>query len=171
MNHRPRRSVFEDTHWLDISVLLVLTALIFGFDHSLDFGRSLGAYGVAMVLGSLTLSVLAAAVLAKLTFAWTGWSSRKRFKYVLAVGVMSLGLHHGLQVYADQSMDLGRDLVTAKIEYFCHRHFDRGECVRQVNLCSDCVLRIDKWMRSQMAERLEGFRERYPADAKDALAK
>ena len=155
-------SIFKRTQFLDLAIFACLF-LSLGFDQSLAYGQSVGFEGVALVSTCLLVAVLLSALVGKLLFARWSWSKIRSSQYVFFVGTLAMTSNHLIQSYASFSLNMGEDLVTAKIEYFCHHKFDQAECVRQVNLCPACVQHVDKWMREQMAERLKTYRGRYPA--------
>ncbi len=90
---------------------------------------------------------------------------RLRFRpaLILLIVATSAALNWEVLRQIENRFPMSKALVTAKIRYFYGENFNQPQCARQVNICPDCVLEINKWERDRMAERLKSFRTRYPA--------
>lgn len=154
--------------WIDICIFLSLavgnTAL-----PTMDYGRSVGGQGLALLIGIMALAVMVSALMWRVFSNRLSGSVGGRIVYALLVIVTSVALNDSLLAIADYQWKIGDDLVVTKINHFCLVNFKQSECARHINLCPQCVLRIDRWQRDQIAARLKTYRAQYPEDAKKAL--
>ena len=137
--------------------LLVLVLL----EPSLGYGRAIGITNFVLLIGSLLTGVMLSSMLWKLVLRRAYWSKVTYGIYATAVALSALMLNQFTVIYADRNFALGEETVEAKIRFFCLTHFDQPECVRQVNLCPACTLRIDRWERTQISAKLKTFRAQY----------
>jgi hypothetical protein len=138
----------------DAAVLALLIAATFA-QPSLAFGRAVGWRGSAIILGCLLVSLLPAALLWGFVFRKVIWTTKKYLLYAAVTGLTAVFFNFVVISCADHTWAIGDDLVQSKIEYFCLNRFRHSECVRQVGLCPDCALRIDRWKRDLMLRNLK----------------
>ncbi len=140
--------------WLLIS--LGLFGLVLVVDSSLAFGRSVGPLWLAGLATMITISVIASELL---------WSILKERFYPQAseflsastVAVAAAALSAGFYLALDKDFNIGRDLNSAKIEYFCVDHFKSKKCIQLVTQHPEAALEVPKWKRNQAVGNLKAL--------------
>jgi hypothetical protein len=146
---------------LDVSILIALLVAIF-LEPSLHFGLAVGLSGIFVISSIFVISFFLAATITGFGFKKYRISStlKTRAVYIALVSLFSLGLNHALMISAHLEFGIMADLVQAKVEYFCFTNYTHDQCVRQINLCSECAAKVDRWKRDLIVARLKEERKK-----------
>lgn len=144
----------------------LLSLALFGtlLDPSLRFGTAIGSNGMITLLAMLVPAFLFSLLIWNTVLASIRWSTNRHVMHGFAVVLSTFAFYHLLFFYFDKKWRVADDLIQAKIEYFCIEKFSREQCVRQVNICPECALKIDRYNREKIVVRLKAFRSEYPPE-------
>lgn len=144
----------------------LLSVALFGTlaDPSLNYGTAIGPNGMFTLVAMLLPSFLLALLIWTSVLASIRWTNGRHVLHGVAVVLSTFAFYHLLFFYFDKKWRVADDLIQAKIEYFCLKKFSREQCVRQVNICPECALKIDRYNREKIVLRLKAFRSEYPPE-------
>lgn len=125
----------------------------------LTFAQPSAAWGRALPISIsllIVLLLLAASLVSGLVFSPI-LLRPSLARVILFLGLTSVSCFFASQQiigYLDQEHNLSSEMGTSMVQYFCITKFDAIPCVREINMCPKCVLKIDRWQRDQIAAKL-----------------
>ncbi len=158
-------SVFRDS--------LILVGLIGAcfIEPSYHFGLALDFVSLLIVLTVLLLSFAISVFIFRGVFYFAKMQNEgaQKIGYGVSVVVLSLVLNHFLMVLFHFQYGALSTIIQSKIEYFCLTNYNHNQCVRQVNLCPPCAIKLDRWKRDKIVNELKKMRLNYSSEAKKQL--
>lgn len=156
----------KSTFAIDVLIFAVLLGMML-MEPSMDFGRSLNLNGLLIHLGTVVIAVaLSVASIHALLFLLGLKTDSMSFIRLGGYGMVTLLVAMLVTSYAFKLARtdevLTEDIATQKIEHFCYAKFKHDLCLIMVNNYPRAALRIEKWKRDVMAERLKYYRHFYP---------
>lgn len=138
----------------DALVLLGLSLLTL-LQPTIAMGQAVDLPSLFILLGTLLIAVILAAVFWKILLRRRRWSKLRWLTYSCLVTVTSAVLNYGLLITADRHWLISDDIIESKIKYFCISQFQRAQCTDHLQLCPTCELRLDVHERQLIANRLK----------------
>jgi hypothetical protein len=90
------------------------------------------------------------------------WGYSQQAGYGLLTVLLALGVTTYSFKLARTDDVLTEEIAAQKVEYFCFIKFKHDLCLSMVNNYPQAALRIEKWKRDVMVDRLKYYRQYYP---------